>query len=400
MRMLPRGTVRLRLTALYGVLFLVSGVVLLTISGGVLVGRSTTGIGPSPAAQAPQSALARAHAQIHQLELQLANQQALAPGGLSRNLLIAGAIALGIMTVVAVLLGWVIAGRALRPLRAITAATRRISADNLHERLTLTGPRDELTELAETIDGLLARLEGAFAAQRRFVANASHELRTPLTTMRASVDVAVAKPGPVPPQTIALAGRLRGELDQVDRLLDGLLALARAQHGDLPGRITVSLDSVVSASLAARADAITARKLTVHHTVGRDGAWVDGSPALLHRMADNVIDNAIGHNTDGGWIIVTTMADGQAARLVVETGGDVLDQAQVDQLTQPFRRLGADRTGSDRGAGLGLSIVAAIAEAHGGSVRLAARPEGGLRVVVTLPVTRTAAGTARQEVSA
>ena len=400
MRILPRRTVRLRLTALYGVLFLVSGAVLLAISGGVLVGRSSVQAASAQNGQASVSALARAHAQIHLLQQQLADQRALAPGGLSHNLLIAGAIALGIMTVVAVLLGWVIAGRALRPLRAITAATRRISADNLHERLTMTGPRDELTDLAETIDGLLARLEGAFAAQRRFVANASHELRTPLTTMRAAVDVAVAKPGPVPPQTTALAGRLRGELDQVDRLLDGLLALARAQHGDLPGRTTVSLDSVVSASLAARAGAIAARKLTVHHTAGRDGAWVDGSPALLHRMADNVIDNAISHNTDDGWVSVTTMADGQAGRLIVETGGDVLDQAQVDQLTQPFRRLGTDRTGSDRGAGLGLSIVAAIAEAHGGSVRLAARPSGGLRVEIGLPLARADAETARQEVPA
>src|SRR5215469_9954585 len=243
MRILPRRTVRLRLTALYGVLFLVSGAVLLAISGGVLVGRASVQAAGTQNGPPPQSALARAYAEIHRLELQLADQRALDPGGLSHNLLIAGAIALGIMTVVAVLLGWVIAGRALRPLRAITAATRRISADSLDERLTITGPRDELTELADTIDGLLARLEGAFAAQRRFVANASHELRTPLTTMRASVDVAVAKPGPVPPQTMVLAGRLRSELDQVDRLLEGLLALARAQHGDLPGHTTVSLDS-------------------------------------------------------------------------------------------------------------------------------------------------------------
>jgi signal transduction histidine kinase len=138
----------------------------------------------------------------------------------------------------------------------------------------------------------------------------------------------------------------------------------------------------------------------VHHTAGRDGAWVDGNPALLHRMADNVIDNAIGHNADGGWVSVTTTTDGTGARLVVESGGDVLDQARVDQLTQPFRRLGADRIGSDRGAGLGLSIVAAIAEAHGGSVRLTARPEGGLRVAIGLPPARTAGVTARQEVPA
>src|SRR5262249_57548436 len=139
--------------------------------------------------------------------------------GVPHQLLMGSAIALGIMTVASAVLGWIIAGRVLRPLRAITAATRRISADSLHERLALPGPRDELTDLADTIDGLLGRLEGAFAAQRRFAANASHELRTPLTTMRASVDVAVAKPGPVPKQTIALAGRLRAQLDPAADLL-------------------------------------------------------------------------------------------------------------------------------------------------------------------------------------
>src|SRR6266516_2588799 len=195
----------------------------------------------------------------------------------------------------------------------------------------MPGPRDELTGLADTIDGLLARLEGAFAAQRRFAANASHELRTPLTTMRASVDVAVAKPGPVPEQTIALAGRLRAELDRVDGLLDGplalaraqhgvlpgraVLSLARAQHGVLPGRAVLSLGALASASLAARTGTITARKLTVQHTDSPGGAWVTGSQPLLRRMVDNVIDNAIGHNVDGGWISVTTGADGAVALL-------------------------------------------------------------------------------------
>jgi signal transduction histidine kinase len=204
--------------------------------------------------------------------------------------------------------------------------------------------------------------------------------------MRACVDVAVAKPEPVPAQTIALAGRLRTELDRVDQLLDGFLVLARAQHGDLPGQATLSLEYVVSAALAVRAEAIAARKLTVHHASGGDGTWVRGSQALLCRMVDNVIDNAIRHNTDGGWISVATGSEGPLARLVVETGGDVLDPQQVGQLAQPFRRLRADRTGSDDGAGLGLSIVAAIASAHRGTLDLQARPGGGLRVAVTLPL--------------
>jgi hypothetical protein len=204
--------------------------------------------------------------------------------------------------------------------------------------------------------------------------------------MRASVDVAVAKPEPVPAATIALADRLRGELDRVDGLLDGFLALARAQHGDLPGQATLSLEYLTAAALAVRAGPIAARHLTVHHATGQDGTWVTGSQALLCRMVDNVLDNAIGHNRDGGWISVTTGADGHLARLVVETGGDVLDADQVAQLAQPFRRLGADRTGSDHGSGLGLSIVEAIATAHGGILGLRARPEGGLRVAIALPL--------------
>jgi hypothetical protein len=204
--------------------------------------------------------------------------------------------------------------------------------------------------------------------------------------MRACVDVAVAKPGPVPAPTIALADRLRGELDRVDGLLDGFLALARAQHGDLPGQTTLSLEYITAAALAVRASAISSRRLTVHHAAGHDGTWVAGNQALLCRMVDNVLDNAIGHNRDGGWISVTTGADGRRAHLVVETGGDVLDQEQVSQLAQPFRRLGADRTGSDHGSGLGLSIVEAIATAHGGALDLRARPEGGLRVSIALPL--------------
>ena len=304
-------------------------------------------------------------------------------------------IALGIMTVVSLVVGWLMAGRVLRPLREMTVATRRISADSLDERLAMPGPSDEMKDLADTIDGLLERLEGAFAAQRRFVANASHELRTPLTTIRASIDVAVAKPGPVPPPTIALADRLRTELDRVDQLLEGLLVLARAQHGELPGRATLSLESAVSAALSARAADIAAKRLTVQQSTGQDGAWVQGSQALLCRMVENVIDNAIGHNADGGWVSVATGIDGHRACLVVENGGDVIDQRQVDQLGQPFRRLGADRTGSDTGSGLGLSIVAAIAAAHLGALDLRARPEGGLRVSIMLPLAAQA-GNARR----
>jgi signal transduction histidine kinase len=209
--------------------------------------------------------------------------------------------------------------------------------------------------------------------------------------MRVSLDVAVAKPGPVPPGTITLADQVRAELDKVDQLLDGLLVLARAQHGALPGRAVLPLDHVVSAALAAQEDAITAKNLTTQHVSGSDGIWVEGSQPLLRRMADNVIGNAVCHNRDGGWIRITTTVDNGAARLAIENGGDILDPAQAAGLAQPFRRLGADRTGSDDGAGLGLSIVAAITQAHRGSLQLHARPGGGLKVTITLPLAPRAA---------
>jgi signal transduction histidine kinase len=382
----PRGTVRLRMTLLYGGLFVLSGAALLAIASGLVVGRSSQ---QASAAQAPQqtsaqTALARAQQHIQNLQAALANESNIRTG-LSHQLLIASLIALGIMVAVSALLGWIFAGRSLRPLLLITATARRISEDNLHERLAFDGPADELKDLADTFDGLLERLEAAFAAQRRFVANASHELRTPLATMRASLDVAMAKPGPLPPQTVVLAGRLRAELDRVEELLEGLLMLARAQHGALPNRDVVALNVVVGDAVQASSAAIDAAGLSVR-LAGDTVLPVLGSDVMLRRMVDNVVENAIVHNEPRGWIAVATWAGQGSCRIVVENGGRTLDQAEVSELAQPFRRLGGDRVGSDRGSGLGLSIVATIAAAHGGSLDLQARSAGGLRLVITLPM--------------
>ncbi len=414
-----RRTVRLRLTGTFAILFVLAAAASLAIASGLVVGKSTSQVAPASAQPQPrlglQARLALAENQIRSLRAQLQTSPQ-GPPSLSHQLFLSSLIALGIMAVVAALLGWLFAGRALRPLRVITATARRISEDNLDERLAFSGPQDELKDLADTIDGLLARLESAFGAQRRFVANASHELRTPLATMRASLDVAMAKPEPPPVQTVLLADRLRAELDRIDELLEGFLVLARAQHGALPDLAVVSVGDLASAALAVRSGVIAAKALTVQAEVSPAGTWVAGSQALVSRMVDNIIDNAIVHNERAGWLTVavgltgagtvaastgasTTGASttgGRWACVVVENGGPVLDQAQVDQLAQPFRRLGPSGLSTGRiatggGSGLGLSIVAAIAAAHGGTLDLCARPDGGLRVVVSLPLAAEAA---------
>lgn len=381
---LRRGTARTRFTALYVTLFLLSGAALLAIAAVVASGGSRSSrTAPDGGADQPPTA-AYAQGRVHELEQQLAQ----AHDTQSRQILLGSAIALGVMAVISVGLGWFVAGRVLRPLRVMTAATRRITADSLHERLAIGGPGDEVKDLADTIDDLLGRLEGSFDAQRLFVANASHELRTPLTTMRASLDVALAKPGPVPETTVTLAARIRAELDQVDRLLESLLVLARTQHGEFADSALLPLGQLALTALTGRAKDIAAQGLNVRENRIDDSVWVWGSRTLLRRAVDNVVDNAIAHNDPGGRISVAVRAEGDdasAVSLVVESGGPVLDQRRVADLAQPFRRLGADRTGTGRGSGLGLSIVAAITQAHHGTLDLRARPDGGLRVTITLP---------------
>jgi hypothetical protein len=308
------------------------------------------------------------------------------------QLLVAAGIALTGMAALSLALGWLLAGRFLRPLRTITTATREISATNLHRRLRLAGPDDELKELADTFDQLLDRLERSFAFERQFVANASHELRTPLAGMRTSLDVAMAKSERVPPHIVTLSDRLRRELDHVDGLLESFLTLAQSQRGPLADESVVSLADVARLAIERRAGAISTLGLSVEQQTCPE-AWVAGSQMLLSRMVENVIDNSIRHNRPGGWVSITTAVEGQFARVVVENGGPILNPDEVKELTQPFRRIGAERTGQDNGAGLGLSIVASVAEVHDGTVDLTARSDGGLRVAIMLPLAvRPAAG--------
>lgn len=286
------------------------------------------------------------------------------------------------MALVSIALGWLVAGRVLRPVRTMTATTRRISQDNLHERLALQGPNDELRELGDTIDALPARLEAAFEAQRRFVANASHELRTPLARIRPALDVAVGKPAAVP-EVIALDHKIREGLDRVDRLLESFLALSRAQRGEIAHRTDVSLAAVVDSALDLHQPEIVEKRIQVDRNLS--AATLSGSPMLLARMVDNVIDNAIRHNMKSGWIRVEFENSGDLARLTVESTGTRIEEDKVRELARPFRRLAVERTDSENGVGLGLSIVAAIAAAHSGTLQLHARPQGGLRVVIELP---------------
>jgi signal transduction histidine kinase len=376
----PKTTVRSRLTLLYGGLFLACGAALLAITYALVAHASITP-GRSDRVVFPPAIQALLHPE--QVRSAIPTVQATQRIADLHQLVIESAVALGAMAIVSAILGWVVAGRVLRPLRTITATTQQISETNLHRRLAMAGPRDELTQLADTIDGLLARMETAFEAQRRFVANASHELRTPLTTMRTTLDVAIAKPAGVPPQVTELDADLREDLDEADRLLESFLTLARAQQGELGETSLISLQSIITAALATRASELADKQIEIRAATAP--VCVTGSEKLLERMVENVIENAIRHNQPHGFIELACTLDAGRAVLIVENGGPILDEGSVAALAQPFRRLGAERTYSPHGHGLGLSIVAAIAAAHSGTLELHPRPQGGLRVQLTVP---------------
>jgi signal transduction histidine kinase len=378
----PAPTIRLRLTVLYGLVFLVTGAVLLTIGyefvrhnlNGPASFReelSRLGLRPRPAIGGPFGPGSPEAGVIEALRRQL-RADAL------HRLLIEYLLALGVMTMVSVAAGWLLAGRALRPLRQITATARRVSGANLGERIALSGPADELKELADTFDGMLGRLDAAFASQRHFVANASHELRTPLAIIRTEVDVTLADPGAPVEELRAMGEAVRETIDRCERLIDGLLFLARSEAAS--GRE----EPVDMASLAG--DCITdLRARAVQASVSvRDAlepAWTRGQPELIERMIANLLENGLRHNVPGGYLDVATRVAGGRASLVVRNGGPRIDPADAAALTEPFRRLAR----GDGGFGLGLSIVRSVAEAHAGSVLLRAPSDGGLEVTVELP---------------
>ncbi|HJW61325.1 MAG TPA: ATP-binding protein, partial [Actinomycetota bacterium] len=301
-----------------------------------------------------------------------------------KQLLAQSGIALAFMALVSVGLGWLVAGRVLRPLAAITATARRLEGSTLHERINLNGPQDELKELADTFDQMLGRLDAAFETQRRFVANASHELRTPLAIARTEVDVALANPATGPDELRAMAGRVLEANQRSEHLIEGLLTLARSER-QLRAAEPVDLAVAAADALELAAPEIGRLGLRVSRVLG--AAPVAGDRALLERLVANLVENAVRHNQPGGRVEVDTGRAGPLSVVRVANTGPPIPAAQVDTLFEPFRRLDPDRTGADRGAGLGLSIVRSVATAHGGHTTAKALPDGGLEVNVRLPAT-------------
>jgi signal transduction histidine kinase len=378
-------TIRLRLTLLYGGLFLAAGAALLAVTY-LLVAHSPWPGEPdppdAPALDLPEGgpdAPEPSGPEAPELAGWVEDQRDVQRDEDLRQLLAGSLVALGLMTVASAALGWLVAGRALRPIATMTATVRHISADDLHRRLAASGPADELKGLADTFDQLLDRLEAAFESQRRFVANASHELRTPLTLQRTLVDVALADPEADVATLRATCQQVLGGVEEQERLIDALLVLARSQRG-LTQRRPVDLSELTRRLLDERRDA-AARGVQVTATLGP--AFASGDPDLLERLVANLFDNALVHNVDDGWIEVATGTTGGRATLRIANSGQTIGEERIATLLEPFH---ADRTRVHRnGLGLGLSIVDAITRAHGGAIHLEPLPAGGLTVTIQLP---------------
>jgi two-component system sensor histidine kinase VanS len=373
---LPSRTVRLRLTLLYGGLFLVSGVALLAIM--YLLFRQASGVDLIVSNGTPHGSVSSG-ALNHVTELRYARLVRRSTEDLHQGLLQAG-IVLAVMTVVSIALGWLVAGRVLRPLRAMTATTRHISERNLNKRLALSGPRDELKDLADTIDGLLARLEVHVAEQQRFAANASHELRTPLSLTQTLLDVARKDPNRADGE---LVDRLHEVNTRAIDLTEALLLLSRADQRSFTRE---HLDLSLMAEEATETLLPFAEERGVTIETSGDITPTIGSHALLLQLTTNLVHNAIVHNLpEQGSVWVTTSVHPESAVLTVENTGEELTPQLVSTLAEPFLR-GTERIRTDHaGVGLGLAIVKSIVEAHDGTLSLTSRAAGGLRVTVKLP---------------
>jgi signal transduction histidine kinase len=383
-----RLSVRVRLTLLYSVVFFLCGSAVIAISYLLVASQ------PLPQVNVPivdqkfqvlchdPERLTQAPSDVRDYCSQVYSQGVTEGARKQRDVILArllrySAITLVTVTVLAALGGWLMAGRTLRPIHRITQAARDASEHNLSARVALSGPRDELRELADTFDAMLARMEASFLSQRRFIANAGHELRTPLAVMGATVDVVLAKPAPSHDELLAMGRDIRSGVDQADAVVAALLTLARNNHG-LGVREPVDLATVAEDVL----DGTEAGDRRVHADL--ESAPVMGDPVLLERLVANLVDNALRYNWPGGGIwLHTSIVDGRAVFEIANSGPEV-SPGRIGDLFQPFQRLHDGRPRD--GLGLGLAIVASIATAHGGTVTAVPRDEGGLIITATLPL--------------
>jgi signal transduction histidine kinase len=408
---LPRPSIRLRLTAWYAGIFLALGAGLLAVSYGV-VRHEFGSDGQRVHVRVDEITTLQRDGHPHTLRVRIAPGipgetaapvRRLSPGERAayrralieyraaadaadaralRRVLALFAVALALLTLASVVAGWIVAGRALRPISRITSAARSISERTLHERIALGGPRDELRELADTFDTMLGRLEGAFESQRRFVANASHELRTPLAIVRAELDVTLGDPDAGEDDLRVMADVVRETNERMERLIASLLALARGEAGIerlRPADLATAIAPLLEREPAFAPDGPLRLDALLHP------APVLGDPVLLERLAHNLVENAVRYNASVGWVRVRTRVERGEAQLTVSNPGAAVPPEEVGSLTEPFRRLETSRARSTGGYGLGLAVVRAVAAAHGGRVDLTARAEGGLEATVTLP---------------
>lgn len=385
-----RASLRLRLTLSYGLLFFVVGFLLLVLSYLLLQQVVVSNPGELAARTAKHLHLSQAYLQqnmpspsggqqtvgafMRQLQDQVLSE-------LLRALLPTTFWALAIATAVSVVVGWWMAGRMLRPMQEISTVARRLSASTLHERIALKGPKDELRELADTFDAMLVRLEAAFVAQREFVSNASHELRTPLAIMRTELDVTLADPETDADDLRRMAETIRAAIARSEDVIDKLLVLAESD--DLAERERIDIAGVVED--AARQHTRSVAEKGIDLVIDARPSAVSGDQALLERLVDNLIDNAVRYAPSGGVVRVRVDADDGKVTLRVANAGEIISAEEVPRLFERFYRRGTSRSRRTGGSGLGLAIVAAVASVHGGAVSAEAPPEGGLIVTVALP---------------
>ncbi len=366
---------RLRLTLFYGVLSVVSGVVLLLITYLLIEGSQDVPMQRLPDGSWPVDPRLTKPLRPDGTPVFMDDGQSGAD-----SLPVLAGIALVIMALVSIVLGWLIAGRVLRPVRTMTTTLRQISARNLHERLAVTGSRNEIKDLADTIDGLLARLEVALEGHKRFVANAAHELRTPLTVEHALLEEPLIDPDATVESFRVNFQRLLAISQQRGRLLESLITLSESEHGRDRYR-PVDLGALTERVLRDRGPEIERLGRQIDAVISP--VMILGDPVLIERVVANLLDNAVHHNKPGGWVEIGTRSEPGQAVFFIANSGAIITPEQAERLVEPFQRL--HRVADDGHHGLGLSIVNAIASAHDAALTVQPRLSGGLFVEVAFP---------------